>query len=217
MRRLASGALVCLAMVTLAAIGYASGRGLIPLSYSYGYQYCSTPGQYQYCSTSSTSSSTTTTTSSSTSTTTRSTTTTTTPTTTTTKSTSTTTTTPKLRCGLGKNMERCEIKINDVSKKEGNVGTTPFVFTVSLDRSPIDPVTVKYATSNVTATAPSDYIATSGTVVFPSGVQQQTITVLVKGDTTREGNETFFVILSNPSPNAVFEDSIGVGTILNDD
>jgi len=186
MRRLASGALVCLAMVMLAAIGYASGRGLVPLSYSYGYQYCSTPGQYQYCSTSSTSS-------------------------------STTTTTPKLRCGLGKNMERCEIKINDVSKKEGNVGTTPFVFTVSLDRSPIDPVTVKYATSNVTATAPSDYIATSGTVVFPSGVQQQTITVLVKGDTTREGNETFFVILSNPSPNAVFEDSIGVGTILNDD
>src|SRR5207237_6525192 len=114
------------------------------------------------------------------STTTRSTTTTTTPTTTTTTPTTTTTstksttttTTPKLRCGLGKNMERCEIKINDVSKKEGNVGTTPFVFTVSLDRSPIDPVTVKYATSNVTATAPSDYIATSGTVVFPSGVQQ---------------------------------------------
>src|SRR5207244_10522194 len=97
-----------------------------------------------------------------------------------------TSSTPNPRGGLGKNMERCEIKINDVSKKEGNAGTAPFVFTVSLDVSPIDPVTVKYATSNVTATAPSDYIATSGTVVFPSGVQQQTITVLVKGDTTRE-------------------------------
>ena len=210
-------------MVTLAAIGYASGSRLGVIGSSYGYEYCTTPGQYQYCSTSTTtptttsssSTSTTTTTTPTTSSSSTSTTTTTTPTTTSTKST-TTTTTPK-GCGLAKNQERCEIKINDVSKKEGNAGTTPFVFTVSLDRSPTTQVTVKYATSNVTATAPSDYIATAGTVVFPPGVQQQTITVLVKGDTIREGNETFFVMLSNPSPNAVFEDSIGVGTILNDD
>jgi len=43
------------------------------------------------------------------------------------------------------------------------------------------------------------------------------VTVLVNGDRTREGNETFNVNLSNPSPNAYLGNSQGVGTIANDD
>ena len=51
------------------------------------------------------------------------------------------------------------ISINDVSLPEGNSGTTPFNFTVSLSAAASFPVTVKYATADGTATAPSDYTA----------------------------------------------------------
>jgi hypothetical protein len=48
-------------------------------------------------------------------------------------------------------------------------------------------------------------------------VSTQKITVAVVGDRVREPNETFYVNLSNPSPNAYTGDAQGVGTITNDD
>ncbi|HXG09537.1 MAG TPA: Calx-beta domain-containing protein, partial [Gemmataceae bacterium] len=61
------------------------------------------------------------------------------------------------------------ITINDVSANEGNSGTTPFVFTVSLSNPSSQPITVQFATANGTATAPSDYTATSGTLTLAAG------------------------------------------------
>ena len=108
--------------------------------------------------------------------------------------------------------------IADFSAREGKAGTTTsFVFTVSLSGQPLYPVTVTYATANGTATANSDYLPTSGTLGFPVGVTTRTIKVTVIGDKTREPNETFFLNLSNPSPNAYLGDSQGLGTIGNDD
>ena len=60
-------------------------------------------------------------------------------------------------------------------------------------------MTVGYATAGGTATAGSDYAATSGTLTFNPGVTTQTITVNVNGDTTVEPDETFFVDLSAPT------------------
>src|SRR5262249_52121240 len=40
------------------------------------------------------------------------------------------------------------LAITDVASKEGNRGTTHFVFTVSLSASSIQPITVAYATAN---------------------------------------------------------------------
>lgn len=60
------------------------------------------------------------------------------------------------------------------------------------------PVSVDYATSDGTATAGADYTATSGTLTFAPGQAQTTIQVPVVNDTTREGDETFTVTLSNP-------------------
>src|SRR6185436_16843003 len=56
----------------------------------------------------------------------------------------------------------------------------------------------------------------NGTVNFPSGTTNRTITVTVNGDTSVETDETFLVNLSSPV-NATLAKSQGVGTILNDD
>src|SRR5206468_2428704 len=109
------------------------------------------------------------------------------------------------------------ITISNVAANEGNGGTTPFTFTVSLSNASYQTVTVQYATADGTATtADNDYVAASGTVTFAPGQTSQTITVSVVGDTKFELDETFLVNLSNPS-NATTLVGTGTGTILNDD
>jgi hypothetical protein len=67
------------------------------------------------------------------------------------------------------------------------------------------PASVQYATCGsacsaiATAIAGSDFTAGSGTVNFAAGVASQTISVALTNDTAVEGNETFTVVLSNPS------------------
>jgi hypothetical protein len=75
---------------------------------------------------------------------------------------------------------------------------------------------VQYATSNGTATAGTDYAASSGILSFAAGVTTGTITVNVRGDRTVEPDETFLVILSGAS-GATLNKATGFGTILNDD
>jgi VCBS repeat-containing protein len=113
------------------------------------------------------------------------------------------------------------ISINNVSKAEGNSGTTPFVFTVTLSNPSYQTITVGYFTSNQTAVAPGDYTTTSGTLTFNPGDTTKTITVNVIGDTTKENNETFAVNLQN-AVNATIQlvggfPMKGTGQILNDD
>ncbi|HYX28378.1 MAG TPA: Calx-beta domain-containing protein [Pyrinomonadaceae bacterium] len=108
------------------------------------------------------------------------------------------------------------ISINDVAVAEGDNGTTPATFTVSLSSASGFPVTVNYTTADNTANAGSDYQAASGTVTFNAGETSKQIIVLVNGDTDFEQNETFFVNLSSPV-NATIADGQGVGTINNDD
>ncbi|MBI1804390.1 MAG: DUF11 domain-containing protein [Ignavibacteria bacterium] len=108
------------------------------------------------------------------------------------------------------------ITINDVSATEGNSGTTPAVFVVSLSTSSSQIVTVNFATAAGTATAGIDYVNSSGTITFNPGETLKRDTVLVVGDLLNEADETFFVNLSNPI-NAVIGDAQGVGVIINDD
>ncbi len=109
------------------------------------------------------------------------------------------------------------LSINDVAVTEGNAGTVNAVFTVSLSKPSSSTVTVQYQTANNSATAPSDFTALSlATLTFNPGDQTKQVTVVVNGDTTVEGNETFFVNLSNPS-GATISDNQGQGTITNDD
>jgi large repetitive protein len=115
-----------------------------------------------------------------------------------------------------------EISIGDVSMEEGDAGTTDFVFNVTLSNPSESTITVDYATADDTATAPSDYASTSGTLTFDPGEVVQTVTVAVVGDNIFEGvppfgaDETFFVNLSDPG-NAGIADGQGIGTIMNED
>jgi hypothetical protein len=72
-------------------------------------------------------------------------------------------------------------------------------------------------TANGSAIAPGDYTTTSGTLTIPTGTMGGTINVSVIGNTVKEKNETFYVNLSNPSPNAYLGTTQGIGTIVNDD
>lgn len=106
--------------------------------------------------------------------------------------------------------------IGNVSVPEGDSGTTPAVFTVSLSATSGQTVTVNYATANGTATAGADYQPTSGTLTFPPGATTQTVTVPVIGDIVPEADETFSVVLSAPT-NATLGSATGTGTIVDDD
>src|SRR5262249_23435750 len=74
------------------------------------------------------------------------------------------------------------LAVNDVTVTEGNPGTTNAVFTVTLPGATALPVSVSFATADVTATAGSDYTGRSGSLTFQPGTTAQQITVAVLGD-----------------------------------
>ena len=85
--------------------------------------------------------------------------------------------TPRARARSQRRPWPAQLSINDVTVTEGNSGTTNATFTVTLDGAATGTVTVDYATANGTATAPSDYTATSGTLTFAPGEHHPAITV----------------------------------------
>lgn len=108
------------------------------------------------------------------------------------------------------------LRIEDVERVEGNAGSSAFVFSVSLDNALGTPVSVQYATADGSATAPSDYASSSGTLNFSGSTTLQVVTVDVTGDTAVEPTEEFVVNLSAAS-GAAIGDGQGTGRIVNDD
>ncbi len=124
------------------------------------------------------------------------------------------------------------ISITDVSKAEGNSGATPFAFTVSLSAASPQQVSVNYQTldgdgnpatpnSAISSGVNADYVPQiASTLVFAPGETTKTITVNVNGDTVRESDEFFTVLLSgavNADPTAPITKARGIGNISNDD
>ncbi|WP_263832553.1 PA14 domain-containing protein [Sulfurospirillum oryzae] len=108
------------------------------------------------------------------------------------------------------------ITIADANLTEGNTSYSNMNFTVTISEAAN--ASVQYATLDGTATAGSDYNATNGTLFFRSSDANLTkiISVLTKGDTLVENNETFTIILSN-EVNATLARATATGTIINDD
>jgi Calx-beta domain/FG-GAP repeat len=109
------------------------------------------------------------------------------------------------------------VSIGDMTLTEGNTGTKVATFTVTLSVSYSKPITVAYTTADGSATtADHDYVAKSGTLTFAANQTTQTFSIVINGDKKKESNEFFYVNLSNAT-NALIEDDLGVGTILNDE
>lgn len=78
--------------------------------------------------------------------------------------------------------------------------------------------TVSWGTMGMSASAPWDYVAWTGTVTFPAGSHAtRWVTVLVKKDSSPGPNESYLVLLHTPSSGTVLGDATGVGAIVNDD
>ena len=77
---------------------------------------------------------------------------------------------------------------------------------------------MSFRTVNGTATtSDGDYAAKTGTLTFAPGETTKTITIEVKGESTKEADEYFYLDLFGNSSNALFTKNRGLGTILNDD
>jgi sugar lactone lactonase YvrE len=87
-------------------------------------------------------------------------------------------------------------------------------FAVTLDSASTSQVSVNYATANGTAVAGTDYMQTSGTLVFPAGATSETISVPIVSVATGGPTKTFTMNLSGAS-GATINRGQGTGSILN--
>ena len=87
-------------------------------------------------------------------------------------------------------------------------------FVVTLDPAATAAVTVDYATADGTATAGSDYTATSGTLTFQPGETSKTVSVPITDDAVEDGGEILTLTLSGAS-GADLDDAEATGTIQN--
>ena len=108
------------------------------------------------------------------------------------------------------------LSVADAVVTEGDSGTTPMSFAVTLTTPASKAVTVNYATADGSARAPDDYRATSGTLTFNPGETAKTVTVQIVGDKINETDETFSLNLSTPS-NAVIGRAQAFGTIVDNE
>jgi hypothetical protein len=108
------------------------------------------------------------------------------------------------------------LSIGDASVAEGETGATTTAFSMALSAPSGRAVSVTAATADGTATAGSDYVPGTWSIVFPPGDTAATLKVAVLGDRVWEGDETFSVVLASPV-NATLTGTPGVGTILDDD
>lgn len=125
--------------------------------------------------------------------------------------------------GIGtiNNDDNASISIADATVVEGNSGTTPATFTITLNGSVQGGFSVPLVSQSGTATGGIDFVDIAGgttrTFVGTPG-ETQTIVVEVNGDSVLESNESYFVNLGVPSNGAItLTDSQAVGTITNDD
>lgn len=109
------------------------------------------------------------------------------------------------------------VSIGDVQVVEGNAGEKSVTATVFVNRPLSHPdVRVEWSTADGTATAGTDYVAAKGVVTLLSFETARQVTFLVKGDTLREPDETFRIVLANATGAAVVRPE-AVVTLLDDE
>jgi LmbE family N-acetylglucosaminyl deacetylase len=105
------------------------------------------------------------------------------------------------------------LSISNATATEGSNAS----FTISRTGALNVAVSVTATTSNGTATSPADYTAKSEVVTLGVGQAAATFLVATVQDTDSEASETFNVTLSSPTNQSTLDDSVGVGTINNNE
>ncbi|MCW5559039.1 MAG: DUF11 domain-containing protein, partial [Verrucomicrobiae bacterium] len=112
-------------------------------------------------------------------------------------------------------------RVRPLLLNEGDSGQTPFRFVIELDRPSGLVSRIRYATTNDSAKAPTDYTAVEGLLEIAPGQTNAEVVVLVNGDTTEEPNET--LVLAFSEVEGLRMTSVGgipvpaIATIVNDD
>lgn len=110
------------------------------------------------------------------------------------------------------------LSISDASVAEGDGGTIPLVFNVSLSHAVSFDISADVAVTSLIGNpvVNLDYLAPANRIVIPAGVIQADLVIPVIGDTVSEGDEQVLVRLSNPL-HTILTDPDAVGTIIDDD
>ena len=87
--------------------------------------------------------------------------------------------------------------VGDLTVASPVTGTSSATFTVGLTNSGTTPVSIGYTTADGSALAGTDYVTTSGTLVFAPGVMTQTVSVPIYGNAVPQSNKTFSLMLNN--------------------
>ncbi|MCI0488011.1 MAG: hypothetical protein L0229_15580 [Blastocatellia bacterium] len=101
---------------------------------------------------------------------------------------------------------RSFFSVNNIEVTEGTDPQAVFIVSLTYDGGLREfASSVNYATVNGTATSGSDYQQSTGTVNFPPGATpggtvSMTVSIPIIDDSETEGDETFTLVLSNPSP-----------------
>ena len=74
--------------------------------------------------------------------------------------------------------------------------------------------TVQYNVTSGTATEGTDFTSSAGTVTFQAGSTSETISIPISNDDEPEGDETFTVMLSNTSSDAVLQKPSSITVII---
>ncbi|MDF1710762.1 MAG: putative Ig domain-containing protein [Akkermansiaceae bacterium] len=122
---------------------------------------------------------------------------------------------------LAPGLQQFSISSLAATVNEGNEGLTEATFTVSRIGNPDVSASVDWSIDLAAANlSEADFGETSGTIDFPAGVSEQTLSVSITTDLIVELDEVFTVSISNPQgilPVIVANASSADGTIVNDD
>jgi hypothetical protein len=104
------------------------------------------------------------------------------------------------------------LSINSQQMTVGHVGAgATMIFTVSLNAAQLVPITVKATTSDLTALAGTNYVATSQVLTFAPGQTKAQFSVTIFGS-TKAATDMFLVTLTSGS--VAIGSSQGAGTII---
>ncbi len=115
---------------------------------------------------------------------------------------------------LGQNAGRIGFSSTTVQAGEGDANAR---VVVRRNAGTAGAVSVEYSTSDLDATAGSDYTAATGTLEWPAGdMDDRTITIPLVDDDDEEGEEAFRVTLANPGGGASLEGSASIDVTIDD-